>query len=148
MFEVGDFVIKNPNNWTCSEFENWGRGIGIGEIRSIEYIDIGDVDVHWPAGNCYENINELLKWELTIDELIKRPIISTRHHDEVFNKMSDDEYTCWEKLMHRRISKQEPRDFASAYLAAVIDYVIMYDIIKMNYPEHIIRNDAVDFFNY
>ena len=31
-FKVGDKVIKNEETWESSDFDFWGRGIGVGVI--------------------------------------------------------------------------------------------------------------------
>ena len=61
-FKVGDKVQKNNNTWIPNDFDDWGRGIGIGSIVDPPFVlDEGDIDVVWPAGRCFENINELIK---------------------------------------------------------------------------------------
>jgi hypothetical protein len=141
MFEVGDFVVKNPDNWTVTEFDGWGRGIGIGQVKSIEYIDSGDVDVEWPGGRCFENVNEILLWKLDFHDLIKRPIIRDDQAHEVFNKMTDLEIAYWRIKNRRNATGVEE-------MVKEIDFGILYDVFKMNYPELIVRNNPIDFFNY
>lgn len=60
-FKIGDRVVKNPNYWMPSEFDNWGAGDGVGIIDSI-FIEADSsisVDVRWPAGRCYQKEREL-----------------------------------------------------------------------------------------
>jgi hypothetical protein len=60
-FKVGDRVVKNPMTWIANDFDDWGRGIGVGEIVEIDLSDRSDVDVRWPAGRCYEQPGGLMK---------------------------------------------------------------------------------------
>lgn len=70
--KVGDKVIKNPDNWKVSDFDSWGRGEGIGEIVSIEYIDDNEVDVRWEGGRCYETIDQIINLQdINLRERIK-----------------------------------------------------------------------------
>ena len=62
MFRVGDRVIKNPETWQPTDFDLWGRGIGIGIVVAVLGTESdGIVDVKWPAGKCYENVDGLRK---------------------------------------------------------------------------------------
>ena len=54
--KTGDKVIKNPETWIPNEFDEWGRGEGEGEVVAT----LPDLDVKWPAGRCYENIEQLI----------------------------------------------------------------------------------------
>lgn len=56
--KIGDKVIKNINTWTVSDFDSWGRGIGIGEVVDINSNDT--VDVRWKGGRCYEREEGLI----------------------------------------------------------------------------------------
>jgi len=56
-FRINDKVIKNPIKWISNDFDQWGRGIGIGIV--LETSDDGIIDVRWPAGVCYESIEQL-----------------------------------------------------------------------------------------
>lgn len=62
-FKVGDRVTKNILTWVANDFDDWGRGIGIGEIIEIDVCDSDDVDVRWPAGRCYEQPCGIIKVE-------------------------------------------------------------------------------------
>lgn len=60
MFKIGDKVVKNPLTWEESEFDDWGRGIGIGIVVESPFeLDDDTVDVKWELGRCFENINNL-----------------------------------------------------------------------------------------
>ena len=60
-FNIGDFVFKNPITWKPNDFDSWGRGIGIGQIVEPPYeVNESEVDVRWPSGRCFENVNGLL----------------------------------------------------------------------------------------
>ena len=58
-FKEGDRVIKNEENWIWNEFDSWGRGEGIGQIVKITNDTL--VDVRWPGGRCYEEIDQIKK---------------------------------------------------------------------------------------
>ena len=60
-FKVGDYVKKNPDTWIANDFDSWERGIGIGEVVEPPFtMDVGEIDVRWPAGRCFENSIQLL----------------------------------------------------------------------------------------
>jgi len=59
--KVGDKVIKNEDNWIPTEFDGWGRGIGVGIVVEPPFDLEGDVDVKWPTGRCFETIDQLIK---------------------------------------------------------------------------------------
>lgn len=59
MFNIGDKVFKNRNNWLANDFDKWGRGMGIGEV--VDIVDDDSIDVRWPGGRCYEFINQVEK---------------------------------------------------------------------------------------
>jgi hypothetical protein len=58
----GDNVMKNELTWVVTEFDAWGRGVGIGLVVEPPFAvdDIGQVDVQWPTGRCFEPIEGLL----------------------------------------------------------------------------------------
>lgn len=60
--EIGSKVKKNPDTWVVNEFDSWGRGEGVGEVVEppFEVSDLNQVDVKWPAGRCFENVEELI----------------------------------------------------------------------------------------
>ena len=63
-FKPGDKVIKNEETWISNEFDAWGRGIGIGIVVEPPYkLDEDEVDVIWPAGRCFEFVNQLKNLE-------------------------------------------------------------------------------------
>ena len=50
-FNIGDKVIKNPEKWVVNDFDNWGRGEGIGVVVEPPFAmddDEVDVTVHRP----------------------------------------------------------------------------------------------------
>lgn len=61
----GDRVRKNPATWIPNEFDEWGRGRGVGEVLAEDpkypLVDLGMVDVRWPNGRCAEPVEQLLK---------------------------------------------------------------------------------------
>ena len=61
-FKVGDKVIKNEETWEPNDFDDWGRGIGVGIIVEPPFeMDDGEVDVRWPGGRCFEFTHQLRK---------------------------------------------------------------------------------------
>ena len=64
-FKVGDQVVKNPETWVVTEFDSWGRGEGVGVVVEPPFPvdDLGDVDVKWPNGRCFEPATGLNKYE-------------------------------------------------------------------------------------
>jgi hypothetical protein len=60
-FKVGDYVKKNLETWVPNDFDSWGRGVGIGEVVEPPFeMEANEVDVRWPGGRCFENIEQLL----------------------------------------------------------------------------------------
>ncbi len=59
--KIGDKVVKNPNTWIPNDFDGWGRGVGQGVVVEPPFdLDDDEVDVRWPNGRCFENIDELI----------------------------------------------------------------------------------------
>ena len=60
--EIGDKVIKNPEKWIVTDFDSWGRGIGVGTIVEPPFVcDENEFDVRWPSGRCFETGDQLIK---------------------------------------------------------------------------------------
>jgi|tagenome__1003787_1003787.scaffolds.fasta_scaffold17327713_1 hypothetical protein len=60
-FRVGDRVIQNPATWKPNSFDEWGRGEGVGVVVEPPFdLDGRAVDVRWPHGRCFEDIEGLL----------------------------------------------------------------------------------------
>jgi hypothetical protein len=61
-FSVGDKVVRNPATWVASDFDSWGRGVGVGIVVDPPFSvdDMNSVDVRWPAGRCFESCEGLL----------------------------------------------------------------------------------------
>ena len=63
-YKIGDKVVKNETNWIPNDFDNWGRGIGIGEIVEPPFeLFNHELDVRWPNGRCFETIDQIKKYE-------------------------------------------------------------------------------------
>lgn len=59
-FKIGDRVVRNPETWIPSEFDEWA-GQGVGEVVEPPFpLDADVVDVRWPDGRCFQNETELL----------------------------------------------------------------------------------------
>lgn len=68
-YSIGDRVTKNPNTWIRNDFDNWGRGIGVGVVVEPPYpLNDNEVDVRWPNGRCFEDTAQLVKVEHEEDE--------------------------------------------------------------------------------
>jgi hypothetical protein len=64
-FKVGDAVLKNEKKWIPNDFDNWGRGIGTGIVVEPPFeLENDEVDVKWPAGRCFESVDQLIKVDL------------------------------------------------------------------------------------
>ena len=64
VLKIGDRVVKNPETWIVCEFDNWGRGVGVGVVVDPPFeMGVHFVDVRWPAGRCFESVCELKKEE-------------------------------------------------------------------------------------
>jgi hypothetical protein len=63
-FSIGDKVIKNPDTWIPAEFDEWGRGIGVGIVTKPPFpLYDSETDIRWPSGRCFEFEEQLLKYE-------------------------------------------------------------------------------------
>lgn len=63
-FKIGDKVIKNEKTWQPNNFDEWGRGVGIGIIVEPPFeMDDNEVDVRWTGGRCFEYTEQLIKVE-------------------------------------------------------------------------------------
>ncbi len=61
-FNIGDKVVKNEETWEPNDFDNWGRGIGVGQIVEPPFeMEDGEVDVRWEGGRCFEFTHQLRK---------------------------------------------------------------------------------------
>jgi len=74
-------------------------------------------------------------YTITIEELIKRPIIRDDKPEEFLNKMTDDEINQWgkeveENLLASGVPKQYP-DWNAAYISKMIDMGILYKLFKI-----------------
>lgn len=66
-FKVGDKVIKNPQTWQANQFDQWGRGLGIGVVLEPPFaLPDNELDVRWPAGRCFEYSVELMAYVETV----------------------------------------------------------------------------------
>lgn len=60
-FLPGTRVVRDARHWQPSEFDDWGRGQGVGEVVTppFELDPTVEVDVRWPCGRCFESIDGL-----------------------------------------------------------------------------------------
>lgn len=62
ILNIGDKVVKNPETWEPTEFDEWGRGVGVGIVVEPPFkLSDGEVDVRWPDGRCFEFVDQLMK---------------------------------------------------------------------------------------
>lgn len=60
--KVGDKVKKNEKTWVPNDFDQWGRGEGVGVVVEPPFkLDDDEVDVVWPNGRCFEYKKQLCK---------------------------------------------------------------------------------------
>ena len=60
-FNIGDKVVKNEKTWVVNDFDNWGRGIGIGIVVEPPFeMEEYEVDIRWPGGRCFEDTRGLI----------------------------------------------------------------------------------------
>jgi len=60
-FKIGDSVIKNEECWEPNDFDNWGRGEGVGIIVEPPFeLDDTEYDVRWPNGRCFESATQII----------------------------------------------------------------------------------------
>lgn len=76
-----------------------------------------------------------MEYSITIEELIKRPIIRNDNSEEFLNKMTDEEIKQWEKevelnLLEEGVVQKFP-DWNAAFLAKTIDRGILYNLFKL-----------------
>lgn len=62
--KVGDKVVKNKENWKPNPFDLWGRGEGKGLVVEPPYsLGTESIDVRWPGGRCFENLDQVIRYE-------------------------------------------------------------------------------------
>ena len=75
-----------------------------------------------------------MKYSISLDELIARPIIRKDHAEEFLNKMTDEEIGQWEKETVQMLDdgsiKPEFPEYNAAFLAKTIDQEILYEIYR------------------
>jgi hypothetical protein len=76
-----------------------------------------------------------MEYSITIQELIKRPIIRNDKAEEFLNKMTDEEIHQWEKeveqiLFGEGVVQKFP-DWNVEFLAKTIDRGILYELFKL-----------------
>ena len=60
-YKIGSFVKKNPDSWIKNGFDLCGRGMGIGRIVDPPFaLGNNEIDVMWPDGRYFEDINQVL----------------------------------------------------------------------------------------
>jgi hypothetical protein len=77
----------------------------------------------------------IMEYSITIQELIKRPIIRNDKAEEFLNKMTDEEIHQWEKevekiLLGEGVVQRFP-DWNVEFLAKTIDRGILYELFKL-----------------
>ena len=61
MIPIGKQVIKNKDTWIPNDFDNWGRGVGVGTVVKAPFkLDSDVVDIKWENGRSFENIIQLI----------------------------------------------------------------------------------------
>ena len=68
--------------------------------------------------------------KVSIQELIKRPLLSNDNALEVFNKMTKEELVEYDNKIMEDLKDVHGIDKASLRLAKDIDYNILYEVIK------------------
>ena len=72
-FKPGDRVKKNEDTWEPSDFDLWGRGVGIGIVVDPPFeMGSNDCDVRWKGGRCFENNNQLLPYESKRERIYRK----------------------------------------------------------------------------
>ena len=64
LYAIGDRVVANRTTWMPNDFDDWGRGVGVGVVIEPPFpMDPDEIDVRWPAGRCFEHISQLLPYK-------------------------------------------------------------------------------------
>jgi hypothetical protein len=75
-----------------------------------------------------------MEYTISIQELIKRPIIRNDKPEEFLNKMTDQEINQYEKEIEQILSEEKVNkifpDWNAAFLAKTIDRGILYKLFK------------------
>ncbi len=70
-FKVGDEVAKNPVTWVVNEFDDWGRGLGVGVVVQAPFdLAVHELDVRWPGGRCFETEEQLLQAPTAFERVV------------------------------------------------------------------------------
>jgi hypothetical protein len=76
-----------------------------------------------------------MEYSITIQELIKRPIIRSDFDEEWMNKMTDDELSQFDKESYKMCIEEgvveKYPDINAACLSKHIDMGILYDLFKL-----------------
>lgn len=79
---------------------------------------------------------EIMEYSITIQELIKRPIIRNEFNEEWMNKMTDDELSQFDKESYEMCLKEGTEekypDINAACLSKHIERSILYKLFKIS----------------
>ena len=111
-YRIGELVQKDEESWKPNDFDLWGRGVGVGTVVLSPFCLNGEaVDVVWPAGRCFEDLDQITKVDLDLLDTNYKPLhwsILYRAFFDYLSELRDGKATgeSWSWFMSRHYAQE------------------------------------------